>query len=794
MGQSRVVCSTHRLLATILSIFAAVGIARAAGITDSMSLVEAIDTIRGEDFEIVYSSQLVKPWMRVRSTPADLAPLDALRAVLSEYSLELKRGPGNRWLIVGGTADASAVVQGPANESQAAAAPPSIPPPLEEIVIVSSQYLLFRHDGAGGQFLSGDEIRLMPHIADDAFRTFHRLPGVAANDFQAPFNLRGGAVDEVKVVLDGLELLEPYHMRTLFSPLSIIDPGIIDQAQLLSGGFTSNYGNQMSGVIDIASKRPTGERSHQLGVSFVNAFARSGGSFASGRGTYQVSGRRGFLDLVADAVTDEDEDINPRYSDIFASSRFAINESVEVAAHVLSASDDVRFVNTSEGKDLGETSSLNYAWFTVDAAPTENVLLSSMIFTGSVETKEEGQQIDLPFEDITRLFARDIGINGLQTDLSWKTSDTSILKMGLRYRHLSADFDYHIDSLRQTDLVNNGVPFTLARDIVTTREGEEYGAYAAVRFQALQTLAWELGLRWDSQTYTDVRDNSQLSPRINGYYLPGDRTEIRLGWGHFHQAHAIQDLDVQDGVTNYYPAQRAEHRIVGFKHRYKSGIELQLDAYEKRYSTLRPRFETVLDNFQFASESNIDRVRIEPDSARSRGVELTLHNRQSKAIDWWLNYTWSETTDVIDGVPVARSWDQRHAVTGNLIWRGGRWSLSVLARYHSGWPRTPLLVLPNFNNQGDFIGAESDLSQRNSRSFDDYSRVDVRLSRTVDLAKSKLEFYLEIFNILDTKNQCCIPDHEVHIAPSFLASPNFDEFLPLFPSFGFVWTFGPGAE
>ncbi len=793
MGQSRIVRFARRL-ATALSLWVAVGIAQAVEITDKMSLLDAIDSVRSAGYDIAYSSQIVKPWMRVRSTPVDTDPLVALREVLNELSLQLRAGPGNRWLIVSGPARNSVPVGQGVDQPPTTTKPPLIPPPLEEVVIVSSRYSLFGRDATSDQFLTGEEIRLMPHIADDAFRAFHRLPGVAANDFQAPFNLRGGAVDEVKVVLDGLELLEPFHMRTLFSPLSIVDPGIIGQAQLLSGGFTTEYGNHMSGVIDISSTQAGGEPLHQLGVSFVNAFARSRGDFASGRGSYQVSGRRGFLDLIADAVTDENEDINPRYSDIFASSRYVINDSVEVAAHVLSASDNVEFVNISDGVDLGENSSLDYAWLTVDVTPTENLLLSTMIFAGGVETVEEGEQLDLPFEDIKRFFSRDIGIWGLQSDLSWKVSETSLWKIGMRYRNLEADFDYHIDSLRQTDLVNNGVPFTLNRDIVTTRKGKEYGLYAAYRLQVLKSLSGELGLRWDKQTYTDTGDRTQISPRINVYYQPVDRTEIRLGWGRFHQPQAIQDLDVPDGVTRYFPAQLAEHRIVGLKHRFGSGFNLQLDIYEKRYSNLRPRFEVALDSFQFASESNIDRVRIDAESARSRGAELTLHKRQSAAMDWWLNYTWSETEDVINGVSVARSWDQRHALTANLIWRGKKWSLSMLARYHSGWPRTPLVVTPNFDNAGHFIGADSDLLQRNSQKFEDYSRVDLRLSRTVTLAKSGLEFYLEIFNLFDTKNQCCTPDHEVQVSPSFAASPNFDDYLPFFPSFGFVWTFGPGVN
>ncbi|MEN8259802.1 MAG: TonB-dependent receptor plug domain-containing protein [Pseudomonadota bacterium] len=350
----RLLARPLRWLALTLSLSAVAGFVHASDITDRMSLIEAIKVVRDEGIDIAYSSQLVKPWMRVRTTPVKHDPLDALREVLAELSLELQPFAGERWLVVRGADKAHQDFPQPDNSASAEAPGPIVQPPLEEIIIVSSQYSLFSRDGASQQFLTGEEIRLMPHIADDAFRAFHRLPGVAANDFQAPFNLRGGAVDEVKVVLDGLELIEPYHMRTLFSPLSVIDPGIIAHAQLLSGGFTVNYGNHMSGVIDVSSKQPGTESTHQLGVSFVNAFARSRGTFASGRGDYQLSLRRGYLDLIGDSITDEDEDLNPRFSDVFASSRYSINDTVDVTAHVLSAYDDVEFTNTADGEDLGD--------------------------------------------------------------------------------------------------------------------------------------------------------------------------------------------------------------------------------------------------------------------------------------------------------------------------------------------------------------------------------------------------------------------------------------------------------
>lgn len=271
------------------------------------------------------------------------------------------------------------------------------------------------------------------------------------------------------------------------------------------------------------------------------------------------------------------------------------------------------------------------------------------------------------------------------------------------------------------------------------------------------------------------------------------QTDLRFGWGYYYQPQGIHQLQVEDGVTHYFPASRAEHLVAGFHRVFDSDLELQLDVYQKHYSDLRPRFENVLDSFEYAAESDFDRVRIVPESAESRGLEITLRDRQSDNFNWWLNYTWSRAEDVIEGASVPRSWDQRHAFTVSLTWHYRNWVLSVVGRYHSGWPRTPLLVSPILDASGSLIAIDADLSQRNQSNYDDYSRVDMRLSRTVELSRSSFQFYLELFNVLNTENECCVAGHDLNIGSTVTASPNYDAFLPFFPSFGFVWTFGPGA-
>ena len=754
-----------------------------------MTLVEAIDAVRSEGYRISYSTRLVQNWMRVGEQPSAADPLEALRVALESYSLTVVAGSDDLWLIV----EAPPVEEEP--EPVVSATPTAAgreQPPLDEITIVASRHTMYAR-GAADQFLTAEDIQRMPHVADDAFRALHRLPGVAANDFQAPFNLRGGSADEVAVLVNGVELVEPFHMRTLFQPLSVIDPGVIGKADVLSGGFTAKHGRFMSGVIDIATREGEANSVHELGVSFVSAFARSRGRFADDKAGYFISARRGYLDLLADAIVDEDEELDPRYSDLFASVSYDVTDSTRLAFEALIASNDVRFFDPGDGEDFGENSEQQNLWITAETEYGGGVLSRTSLFASNVESLEDGSLQEGVTQAVFRTYDRDIEQLGAQTDWTIPIGDDQVVELGARYRDLSADFDYRLNARRTSDFVNNRTPFAVIRTIDSTSRGDDFGAYLSYRRRVTDRFVWELGARWDKQTYVQGADDSQVSPRLNLQYDISGRTQLRLAWGDFYQAQRIQDLAVEDGDLTYYDAEHAEHRILGLRHTFRNTMELQADLYQKRYRDLRPRYENLLDIYEFAPESNFDRAQVDPTSGEALGAEVTLRGAPSDSFNWWLNYTWSNVEDVINGIDVRRSWDQRNAVTANVSWRGERWSLSFIARYHSGWPRTPLLVDAIVDGSNNIVGVTADLSRRNSAEFDDYSRLDVRVSRRVPLSRGSFEYYFEVFNLLDSANQCCTSNHRLSIGQGLTVSPEFDDFLPFFPSFGFVWRFGPGA-
>ncbi|MFC1565681.1 carboxypeptidase-like regulatory domain-containing protein, partial [Candidatus Neomarinimicrobiota bacterium] len=97
------------------------------------------------------------------------------------------------------------------------------------------------------------EIKNAPAFVEaDLFRTLQLLPGVTStNDFSSALVVRGGSTDENLILLDGIELYNPYHLGGVFSTFN---SNAISDAEFITGGFPANFGNRVSSVLQITSK------------------------------------------------------------------------------------------------------------------------------------------------------------------------------------------------------------------------------------------------------------------------------------------------------------------------------------------------------------------------------------------------------------------------------------------------------------------------------------------------------------------------------------------------------------
>ncbi len=198
---------------------------------------------------------------------------------------------------------------------------------------------------------------------------------------------------------------------------------------------------------------------------------------------------------------------------------------------------------------------------------------------------------------------------------------------------------------------------------------------------------------------------------------------------------------------------------------------------------LRARYENLLNPLSLLPELRWDRVRIAPDSARVRGVEVLLSRRSASAWNGWLNYAWSRAEDSEAGVDTRRGWDQRHAFGGGISWTSDPWVATLAAAYHTGWPTTSVRLVDPVTDPAEVL-----VGQRNDSRLRDFISIDARISRRFQLKRGELDAWFEVINLANRENTCCV-DYEVATGPPAVLIRDDDNWLPLLPSIGVLWRY-----
>jgi len=736
-------------------------------------LAEVLQDLGDQGLHLVYSSETVPASLRVAREPAGDTPRAILDEVLAPHGLRAKRAGADTYAIVRAKSPTHAPGPGASGGTTAA--------PLEEIVIAASRYSLSADTPDAHTLFTQDQIEALPRLADDSLKAVHRLPGAASNGLSGLANLRGGEGNETLIVFDGLPLYEPFHLRLLLSPASVLDPRVVSRLDVHAGGFTAQYGDRMSAVIEATSVRPAADAYYELGASLFHLSALASHRFGDGKGQWLAAGRRSNLDEVADIVDSEIGE--PSYSDAFGRVDYAFSENTRASLHVLLADDRAEVQNTDETEFADANYRNSYVWATLEHEFSPDVGGSAIVSYTDVASERDGEVIEPGRRTGTVDDERHYDVLGLKLDGTWRMPRW-LHQFGIEYRSLAADYDYASEVRFEAGYPWPDSPAQeTARAAELAPSGSHVAAYVSSRVMVTDRLAAELGLRWDEQSYGADADD-QWGPRINLAWAAGEATRLRASWGRYQQFQGINELQVEDGITEFLPAQRADHWILGIERDLPEGFGLRVEAYRKEYDSLKPRYESLFDPLSLVPELRWDRVRIAPDSARAQGVETLLTRRSGDPWNGWLSYTWSRVTDDEDGVETRRSWDQTHSVGAGLTWTSGPWIATLAAAYHTGWPTTPVSVAYAGTPQAAIV-----VGRRNSIRYDDYSSVDLRVSRSFELRRGDLDVFAEVTNAFNQRNACCTDYSYAYPGGQLVLEREYRHWLPLVPSVGVLWRF-----
>lgn len=591
--------------------------------------------------------------------------------------------------------------------------------------------------------VTGEELRSRPQAANDVFRALTAMPGVTADDWSAKFWVRGAPNHQVLARLDGIDLLEPYHLKDIDGALSIIDLNTVHEVALSTGGFTAEHGQRLAGVLMMET--PTGGQLRPQTVvdaSFLSFRGASSGTAQGGRGRWLASFRQGYPELAL-RLQGRSEQLSPTYYDVTAKYEYEVSPKHVISVHALHASDTLE-ARVSGSPPLSSRYGSEYLWTRWRGEFGERVSGEAVAFVQGHLWERNADGLLGGSRDIHLRDERRFQSIGARNDWTARFRENAILRGGWEARTSWADYRY---VLTQARLPVSGQGADAQRQAVNrAREpwGASYSMYVAPRVQVRPWLVLEPSLRFDQVSHTG---DSDWSPRFN--LLAGrGATTVRAAWGLYNQPQGLHELAVSDGEQVFHRSEQSEHRILGLEHRLREGLSLRVEAYERRSWQLRPYWENPLNPKGLFPEMLSDRTRFDPSIGRARGIESGLQGSLGRTVRWSAAYAYAEAGEKVENVWFPSARDQRHSLQAHISYMPNeRWSFSAAWQGHTGWPVAD--IESGFNLRSNGAGWAGAVQHER---LPDYHRLDLRVVRTYRPAWGEVQVFVDVFNAYDRAN------------------------------------------
>ncbi len=625
---------------------------------------------------------------------------------------------------------------------------------LDEMVVTPGRFSILSDEPSAPQTLTRKEFEAMPFVGQDIYRAVARLPGVSASDFSARFTVRGGDYDEILVTLDGLELYEPFHLKDLGGGvMSIIDVGLIQGVDLMTGGFPAEYGDRETAVLEMRTRAPREGALTRAEIGIMQASVRAEG--ATDRLAYVFSGRMSHLDQAVKKFS-PDDDFSPDFYDAFGKISLRANDRHTLSMNGLLAADDI--VAVDEAFDRFESRYANgYVWGTWNASLTNGAQVRTIAHLGQLFHRRQGTELGFD-NNVTKLVDdwRNTYIYGVKSDVQITGGKRHAPRFGVDLKRGQTSYDFFERTLLPSELGSSQLRYATESALVDPT-GTEIGLYASDKFRVSDPLTLDVGLRFDRQSWTD---DSKISPRAGAAFSIDEQTVLRAAWGRYHQAQGVQEMQVEDGERAFQTASLSTHYVAGIERQIRRGLVFRAEAYYKDLADIKFRYENLDDETDFIPESEADRVKLFPLSGVSKGIELFLR-RDTGRVNWWMNYALSSVEETFDfsaaafevmGDTAPRRFDQRHSFSVDVIFRPkDNWHLGLGWEIREGWPYTPRLVETVTNSDGS-QNSSLVVGEFMSGKYPLYHRLDMKISHWYDYGRVQMRFSFGLTNVYNREN------------------------------------------
>ena len=571
-------------------------------------------------------------------------------------------------------------------------------------------------------------------VETDVLRSVQYIPGVSSTgDVSAKYYVRGGGSDENLILLNGVTLYNPYHSLGLFSAF---DPEMINTVEFLKGAYSAQYGGRLSSVMDIISKDGnknrfgfTGSGSSLTLKGLLEGPIPNGSFLISGRKSYSTDVLNKFLKAESVPIDFYDLSFKLNYAskEIFENAKFSI---FGFLSH-----DDVKYDDPLREEFKWDNKIFGFEWLQVYDVPLYSRFgISVSRFEGEVIPNESSlKPQNNPINDVNFSF-----------DLNAVYDNKDELGAGLNFKFLNAKFFQRNKIGATTNLEK------LAGNLSV------YGKYKFLRYE---NFGADVGARFNV-TGLSKNGSGIIEPRVSLTYRLFPNLALKGAWGLYTQE--VTSLSDEDElisvfepwiiIPDYMNPARTIQYDAGFDFDIYPGLSFSTEGFYKTTQNL-----PIINDKKFLSR--------DPDllsgKAESYGFEF-LFNYGINPLSITTSYTLSWAYKEVEGWTYYPKYDTRNKVNFLLEFNlGSGWVFGALWNYSSGIPFTELIgyydkfYLNDIHNNGLNTG-EFDpfaiLGDRNLGRLPDYHRLDLSLTKKIEIYFTRLELSLSAINVYDRKN------------------------------------------
>ncbi len=625
----------------------------------------------------------------------------------------------------------------------------------------------------------------------DIIKTLTLMPGVSSGgEGKGGFYVRGGNTDQNLILLDEAPVYNANHLMGFFS---VFNSDALKDIKLYKSGIPAQFGGRLSSVLDVHMKDGNLKKySVSGGLGLISSRLTVEGPIVKDQGSFIVSGRRTYADLLLGLMDPDYRDMSLYFYDLNAKANYKLGDK------------DRLFISGYFGQDRLGAENFGFNWGNATGTLRWNHIFHNRLFSNT--------------SFIYSSYQYEIKVNRGNTDFS--------IKSGIEDYHLKQDYTFFANTNNTIKFGFDAIYHTfkpgafVAADgsglndlVVDNKYAFESGIYVANEQKIGSRILLDYGIRlsmfnevgpgtvyaYDSdgdiigqEEYGSLDHMTtywEPEPRIAFSYILNEASSLKASFQRNAQYIHLLSASTSDNPTDVWmpssslikPGKANQYSVGYFRNFFENMVETSVEIYYKDMADIVDYKDgaDVLLNEHVESDLVFGK-------GRSYGIEMLFKKRLGR-FTGWVGYTISRTEhqfDLInngDWLPARQ--DRTHDVSlVGMYDINKKLSVSATWVYYTG----DAVTMPSgrYMVDGNIVPY---YTERNGYRMPDYHRLDLSLTLLGKQTKKfQSSWNFSIYNAYARENAYSISFQESETVPGTMEAVQFSLFS-IIPSV--TWNF-----